>query len=81
MLYSHMTRHSSKSNKLKNVNPVRGRTGNVSIQRRIIYYVKIKVISAINLDETNPFEIDKCKTKNEASVSDALALFNCGSGG
>ena len=27
-----MTSHSSKPNKLKNVNPVRGRTGNVTIQ-------------------------------------------------
>ena len=25
---SHMTRHSSKPNKLRNINPVRGRTGN-----------------------------------------------------
>ena len=24
------------------------------------------------LDETNPFEIDKCKSKNAASVSEAL---------
>ena len=29
---SHMTRYSSKPNKLRNVNPVRGRTGNVTIQ-------------------------------------------------
>ena len=28
---SHMTRHSGKPNKLRNVNPVRGRTGNVTI--------------------------------------------------
>ena len=28
-----MTRHSSKPNKLRNINPVRGRTGNVTIQR------------------------------------------------
>ena len=27
------------------------------------------------MDETNPFEISKCKSKNRASVSDALALF------
>ena len=30
---SHMTRHSGKPNKLRNVNPVRGRTGNVTIQK------------------------------------------------
>ena len=29
----HMTRHSSKPNKLRNINPVRGRTGNVTIQK------------------------------------------------
>ena len=33
------------------------------------------------LDETNPFEIDKCKSKNGASVSEVLALFNYSSGG
>ena len=66
-----MTRHSSKSNKFREVNTVRGRTGNAPVQKRKIYYVKIKVLSLI-LDETNPFEIDKCKSKNGASVSDAL---------
>ena len=30
------------------------------------------------LDETTLSEIDKCKSKKGASVSDALALFNCG---
>ena len=30
---SHMTRHASKPNKLRNVNPVRDRTGNVTIQK------------------------------------------------
>ena len=75
-----MTRHSSKPNKLRNINPVRGRTGNVTIQKWKIYDIKIKVIALIiNLDETNPFEIDKCKSKNGASVSEVLALFNCSS--
>ena len=32
------------------------------------------------LDETNPFEIDKCISKNGASVSMVLTLFNCSSG-
>ena len=36
---SHMTRHSNKPNKLRNVNPVRGRTE--------IFYIKIKVIALI----------------------------------
>ena len=30
---NYMTRHSSKPNKLRNLNPVRGRTGNVTIQK------------------------------------------------
>ena len=72
-----MTRHFIKSNKLRNVNTVRGRTGNVPIQKRKIYYVKIKVIALIiNVNETSPFEIEKCKSVNRASVSEALALFN-----
>ena len=40
-----MTRHSIKPNKLRNVNPVRGSTGNVTIQKWKIYYIKIKVIA------------------------------------
>ena len=77
-----MTRQSSKSNKLRNVDTVRRRTGYVHIQKRKKYYVKIKVIALIIiLDETNPFEIDKCISRNKASISEALALFNCNSGG
>ena len=44
---SHKTRHSSKPNKLRNVDPVRGRTENVAIQKWKIYYIKIKVIALI----------------------------------
>ena len=63
-----MTRHCSKPNKLRNVNPLRGRTGNVTIQKWKIYYIKI-IALIINLDETNPFEIDKCKSKNPMVLS------------
>ena len=38
-----VTRHSSKPNKLRNVNIVRGRKGNFPIQKREIYHAKIKV--------------------------------------
>ena len=38
---NHMTRHSSKPNKLRNENPVRGITENVTIQKWKIYYIKI----------------------------------------
>ena len=55
---------------------------NDPIKKRKNYYVKIKDFGLIiNLDETNPFEIDKCKAGNVASVSKALALFNCNLGG
>ena len=33
------------------------------------------------LVETRPLEIDRCKSKNGTPVSEALALFNCSSGG
>ena len=39
---SHMTRHASKPNKLRNVKPVRSRTGNDTIQKWKIYYIKTK---------------------------------------
>ena len=57
--------------------------GNVTIQKKKKnFYVKIKVIAIIiNFDETNPFEMDKCKSEKWATVSDALALFKCSSGG
>ena len=49
---------------------------------KFTYYIKIKIIALIIiLDETNPFEIDKCKSKNGASISEVLALFNCSSDG
>ena len=32
------------------------------------------------LQETKPLEINRCKFKNEASISEVLALFNCSSG-
>ena len=79
---SHKTRHSSKSNKLTNVKPMRGRTGNITIQKGkfIISESKSSRLLFI-MDETNPFEIDKCEYKNGALVSDELVLFNCSSSG
>ena len=47
-----MNRHSSKPNKLRNVNPIRGRTGNVTIQKWKIYYSKSK---SSRLDPTCPY--------------------------
>ena len=64
-----MTRHSSISNKLRNVNPIRGKTHNVTTQKMKIYYVKIKVTGlVINFGRTKPLEIDKSKSKIVALV-------------
>ena len=47
-----------------------------------VNYIKIKVITfIINLDETKPLEIDRCKSKKGASVSEVLALLSCNSDG
>ena len=74
-----MTRHSSKPSELRNVYPVhvRGRTGNVTIQKWKFAISESKSARLLSiLDETNPVEIDKCQSKNVASVSEVLALFN-----
>ena len=41
---------------------------------------KLSRISLI-LDETKLLEMNRCKSKTGASVSKALAVFNCSSGG
>ena len=44
-------------------------------------YIKIQVIALIiNFRRNNPFAIERCKSKMVASVSVALAFFNCSSG-
>ena len=45
---------------------MRSTARNVSIQKRKVYYIKIKVIT---LEETNPFAIEICISKNGTSVS------------
>ena len=72
-----MIADSSKPNKLQNVHTMRSTTRNVTIQKRKIYYVKVKVIALIIIiEETNPFATERCKSKKGASVSEILALFN-----
>ena len=61
-----MIADSSKPNiyKLRNVYTIGSTERNVTIQKRNVYYmyIKIKVIAFImNLEETNPFAIEKCK--------------------
>ena len=50
-----MTRHSSKPNKLRNINPVRGRTGKVTIQknRKFTGFVSSKIY-----DKRDDFDFD-----------------------
>ena len=72
-----MIADSSKPNKLRNVYTIRSTTRNVTIQKRKIYHIKIKVIALIiNLEETNPFATERCRSKKGASVFEILALFN-----
>ena len=71
-----MTRHSGEPNKLRDINTVGCSTRNISIQVREIYNLKIKIIALIIIFfEISPSKIDKCKSKNGASVSDEFALF------
>ena len=48
--------------------------------KRKISKSKSSCLSLI-LEETKPLEIDRCKSKKGASVSEVLALFNLSSGG
>ena len=49
---------------------------NITIYKKKIHNIKIKIISfIINFSLQKPSDIDKCKSKNEASASDTLALF------
>ena len=77
-----MSTDSSKSNKLRNVYTIRSTTRKVTIQKRKIYNIKIKVIAfIIKFRSKNPFATERCKSKYGTPVSVALALFNCNSGG
>ena len=73
----------SKPNKLRNVYTIRSTTRNVTIPKRKIYYIKIKVVALIiNFRRTNPYGTETdVNLKKGASVSEILALFNCSSGG
>ena len=69
-----MTGHSSETNKLGNINTIgctsQSRNGKFTISKS-----KSSRLSK-NLVLTNPSDIDQCKSKDEASVSETLALFN-----
>ena len=70
-----MTRHLSKANKLRDVNTIRSGAGNITVLKRKLTMTKSKSsrLSYI-LDEINPSKIDRCKSKNGASVSEVLAF-------
>ena len=73
---SQITRHSCNRTSLE----IWKDTRNVAIQNRELNNVKIKIFAfVIYLRWNAPFEIDKRKSKNEASVSVELDLFNCSS--
>ena len=58
-----MIADSSIPDKLRNVYALRNTARNVTIQKRKVYYIKIKVIAfIIILEETNPFAIERCKS-------------------
>ena len=68
------------SNKLRNVYTIRSTTRNITIQKRKIYYIKIKVIALIiNFRRNKSISTERCRSKKGASVSEILALFNCSS--
>ena len=78
-----MNWQSSMLNKSRHVNPVRGRTGNLSILLKKGENAMFKSNSSrlsLILDEFNPSELDKCKSKSGASVSYALVLIDCSLG-
>ena len=56
-----MIAHNSKPIKLRNVYTIRNTARNVTIQKRNIFYIKIKVIAFfINFRRTNLFAIERC---------------------
>ena len=62
VFYMYMTTHSSKFYELRNIKFIRRMTWNIAILERKIYNIKIKVIGfIINLEETKPLEIERCK--------------------
>ena len=58
----------SKPNKIRNVNPVRGRTGNVTIQKWKIYYIKIKVIALIINFRWNKYKSEMISFKSNENI-------------
>ena len=82
-----MIADSSKPNKLRNVYTIvflykKARRGTPPYKKRekILYQNQILVYH-LTLEETNPFAIERCKSKKGTSESVVLALFNCSSGG
>ena len=69
---TNMRRCSGKANKLSFTNTIRGTSKDIAIKEREIDYIKIKIIPFIIyfFVKTLPLLIDKCKSKNAASVSE-----------
>ena len=65
----------AKTNELRYIDSIGCRARNITIYKREIDDFKIKVATFfINFGRTISLEIDKCKSKNAASVSEVLVL-------
>ena len=79
---SNMARCSSKTNELRDKDSIGCRARHITIKNRKLTILKSKssCLSLI-LVETISLEIDKCKSKNVALVSEVLALLSWSSQG
>ena len=80
---SNIARCSSKTNELRDIDSIGCRAWKITIYNWDIDNFKIKVVTFIIYFGRNNIlrEIDKCKSKNAASVSEVLALLSWSSEG
>ena len=77
-----MARCSGKTNELRDIDSIGCRAGNITIQNGKLTISKSKSSRLLSIwVETISLEIDKCKSKNAASVSEVLALLSWSSEG
>ena len=77
-----IARYSSKTNELREIDSIGCRARNITISKWEIDNFKMKVITfIINFGRNYIIELDKCKSKNAAPVSEVLALLSWSSAG
>ena len=77
-----MARFSSQTNEVRDINSIGLRERKITIYKRGIDNFKNKIVTfIINFGRNNIIEKDKCKSKNEKSVSKVLALLRWSSEG